>query len=213
MKTVLAIVAHPDDEVLGIGGTLLKHRDAGNTIHVLILTREPTDKTWQPKLAMADQVRKQLHATYHHLNLPEVALNALPCGEVNATVSKIAGNISPDIIYTHHPYDINQDHQTTAMAAMIAARPHPGKKTPDLYTFETPSSTEWGLTPFTPDTYIALGDTTMTEKLSLFSLYTSEVKPHPHPRSLEMIKAWAARRGSEACLHYAEALKTIRRIR
>jgi len=211
MNKVLVIAAHPDDEALGVGGTMLKHIHNGDKVSVCILT-----KAYAPQWSKKYQAQVLLHQKKFdnflgvteriNLDLPTVRLNTLPYGETNKKVSEAVARVKPNIIYTHHLSDINSDHKITFDSAMVASRP-PLKI--NVFCFETLSETEWGHESFKPNYYINI-EPFITKKIKAFSMYKNEVKKFPHPRSPKGVKILAAKRGSEICAKYAEAFTTVR---
>lgn len=185
MSRVLVLAAHPDDEVLGVGGTIERHRAAGDTVDVIVAftcrTRPPENVHWWREERGADVL-----------------------GAVERTVRSLA----PDIVYTHHGGDINADHRALHDAVMVACRPYAAPSVRSLRTFHTPSSTEWG-TGFVPTLYVDITDH-IDAKLLAMAFYASEVRPEPHPRSLESLKAQAMTWGAAAGYRYAEAFMVER---
>jgi N-acetylglucosamine malate deacetylase 1 len=213
MRKILVIAAHYDDEVLGIGGTLLKHKEAGDEIYICIITKgfppEWTEEYNKKQFEQAEQVDQILRTKKRfHCELPAAKLNTIPSGEFNKKISQIVNEVSPDIVYTHFEHDINIDHKLTFQAANVATRPAQNKKI-KLICFETPSSTEWSTTAFKPNFYVDISNY-IDKKIESFLIYESEIKEYPHPRNPNAIKNLAKVRGSEAIMNYAEALKIIR---
>jgi N-acetylglucosamine malate deacetylase 1 len=213
MKKILVIAAHYDDEVLGVGGTLLKHKEAGDEIYICIIAKgfppEWTEEHNKKQLEQAEQVDQILGTKKRfHCELPAVRLNTIPSGEFNKKISQIVNEVRPDVVYTHFEHDINIDHKLAFQAANVATRPTQSKKI-KFICFETPSSTEWGTIAFKPNFYVNISDH-IDKKITAFLVYESEVKKYPHPRNPNAIKNLAKIRGSEAIMNYAEALKIIR---
>lgn len=211
----MAVVAHADDEVLGVGGTLARHVRCGDEVHVTIAAdcrtvRDPTRKPALNPIAVA--VAKLVG--YHQpvfLGYRAMTLDQMNELERNIAVTHAINAVNPDIVYTHHAGDINTDHRAVARAVAVACRPvggHPRR----VLAFETPSSTEWGgLPPFVPNVFMDIGDV-LDAKLEAMVLYNVEVREHPHPRSLDMLRARAAYWGQTAGLAYAEPFMLLREV-
>lgn len=185
---ILAVVAHPDDEVLGLGGTLLRHVKDGDSVHVHI---ECID-------GLRDKERRIAAA----LVVSEWMKTGLSFGEspeLGYVVPDLFGLPSADIVYTHFPGDLNRDHRLVAEAVQVACRP-PG---PDIRYFETPSSTEWGQ-PFTPNLFVDI-DEHLSRKAAVLARYADEMRPWPHPRSEQAIRDRARYWGSVSGFKAAEA--------
>jgi LmbE family N-acetylglucosaminyl deacetylase len=172
------MAAHPDDELLGVGGTILRHIAAGDEVHISLYSQ-----CRQPDWSKPQAVAERIGATFHEPHTPVAP---------------------PDIVYTHHVGDLNADHRKVAEAALVI-----GRFAKTVRTFETVSSTEWGLTPFLPDFYVDIGDVRAKVNL-LEEFYGDEMRESPHPRTSRVIQSLAAWRGSTAGLRYAEAFSTIR---
>lgn len=223
---ILVIAAHPDDEVLGCGGTIAKlSRECEVFIAILgegitsrYQKREQANETQLEKLReKSREVRKLLGAKdVFFFGLPDNRFDELPLLEVVKRVESVIEKVKPSIIYTHHYGDLNIDHQITFRAVLTATRPIKGCTVKEIYAFEIPSSTEWGFQklggPFSPNVFVDVSDT-IHLKLQAMRLYESEAREFPHPRSPEAIRAIAARWGSVCGLDYAEAFELIRSIR
>jgi len=210
---VLIVGAHPDDEVLGVGGTLLKHASQGDSVSVCILTH-----AYEPQWT-ADYISQKIKeqaafdkltgvSKRFNLDFPTITLNAVPHGELNARVADVVNEVKPDIVYSHFGGDLNEDHAAAFKACLVACRP---PKRITLRLFQTPSETEWGSQMFKPNLWVDIEEF-IDKKLEAFRIYASEVKETPHPRSPESLRSIAAARGSEVCLPYAEAFQTVREV-
>ena len=212
MKKVLVIAAHLDDEILGCGGILLKHKEAGDIIDICIAT-SPHESAWteeyvEKKINQSAEVDNILGTRKRYFaNFPSVALNVVPSIAFNGKIGEIISDSDPDIIYTHHKTDVNIDHQVVYESVMVNTRPI--KKKIKVFCFETVSSTEWGDNSFSPNMYVDIKDFIDT-KVEMFYKYKSEVKDYPHPRSGEGLVVLAKKRGMDVCIYYAEAFETIR---
>ncbi len=220
-KKVLVIAAHPDDELLGVGGTVAMHVEKGDTVYCAILgqgalAREKTSKKdvelLEKQAAMAGKVigfKKIFFARF-----PDNAFDTVSLLEITKFVEKIIAEVKPAIVYTHHEYDLNIDHRLTFQATLTACRPCNKLCPQELYTFETLSATEWQSKDhkqFKPTVYRSISKV-MKKKLKALHCYEGEMCAYPHSRSYEGIEILAKYRGLEAHLEYAEAFHLIRKI-
>jgi len=214
---VLVIAPHPDDEVLGCGGTIAKHAKQGDEVYLCIVTKAYTPE-WseefiknRPKEIEKANKILGIKKTYF-LDYPTVKLDTIPQKELNEAISKVVNEVKADILYLPHKGDVNKDHRLVFESALVATRPinHKIKK---ILSYECLSETEWGqpIEPFTPNVYVDISDTIKT-KIEAMTAYESEIKPYPHPRSLEMINILAKMRGGGVRLDAAEAFVLIREV-
>lgn len=209
---VLVVAAHPDDEVLGLGGTLARHSKRGDRVTVCIATRALLPR-WSEayrarKVREQRQVDRRLGiAARVNLGLATTTLNTRPGGELAERVGEVLARTRPGLVYAHFPGDVHGDHAALSRAVLVATRP---PRRIRLLWYETPSETEWGTLPFAPNYWVALTARQFARKLAAFRCYRSEVKPAPHPRSGRGLRALAARRGAEICAPYAEAFMLSR---
>ncbi|RXK46928.1 PIG-L deacetylase family protein [Halorientalis pallida] len=213
-RTVLCVAAHPDDEVLGAGGTLAKHAAAGHEVHVLIVTEGVTAQyddleLVEEKVDAAEECGERLGVeTLHFGELPDMRLDSTPHVEVNAVIEDCVESIGPDVVYTHTQDDVNQDHVAVAESTMVAVRPGAGVER--ILAYETPSGTEWAAGDrFAPTVYVDVTDHLDT-KVGAFDAYDMERRPYPHPRSERAVRARARTRGTEAGFEAAEAFALLR---
>jgi len=217
---VLVIAPHPDDEVLGCGGTLAKHAKIGDDVYLCIVTRAYTPD-WSEKFIKnrekeVSKVNKILgiKKTYF-LDFPTVKLDTVPQKELNDAISKVVNKVGPDTVYIPHRGDVNKDHRIVFETAMVALRPKPGSTAKRVLSYETLSETEWAVPSkedaFIPNVHVDISDTLKT-KLSAMSAYKSELKGYPHPRSIGGISSLAKKRGTEVGLKAAEAFMLMREV-
>ena len=222
-ETTLIVAAHPDDEILGMGGTLLKLAQAGqNNLHLLFLSfgeasrgKKEANEDLRKQQAMA--VSKKIGASLHlEENFPDNAFDSVPLLKIIQKVEYYLNIIKPTIIYTHHGQDLNVDHRLTFQAVFTAVRPSRYPYLKKLYTFEILSSTEWQVktssTVFLPNTYVDI-ERYLERKIELLKEYRRELSPYPFPRSPQGVKALAQYRGMESGLKFAEAFQLIREVR
>ena len=216
---VLAVVAHPDDEVLGCGGTLARHAAAGEIVHILILAEGSTSRQGAP-----DDGVRELHSCARdaaaHLGateprfagFPDQRMDSVPLLDIVKAVEDVVAEISPTIVYTHHGGDLNLDHRLTNDAVLAACRPLPGSTVRAVYAFETPSSTEWAGEPavvFRPNRFHDIS-AHLDAKLEALRCYGQELRDWPHPRSIEAVSALARWRGATVAVEAAEAFCSLR---
>jgi len=202
---VLVIAPHPDDEVLGCGGTIKKHTNKGDEVHLCIVTRAYTPDWTQEfienrkkEISCANEVLGIKETIF--LDLPTVKLDRVGQKKLYDLISGNIGKVKPETLYLPFAKDSNKDHQLVFEAGFIASK---ALKKVLSYSYESPL--------FMPNIYIDISDT-LEDKLKAMSCYKSELKEYPHPRSLEAIKVLAEKRGTEAGLKAAEAFMLIREI-
>lgn len=222
-KRVLVVAAHPDDEVLGCGGTIARHVQAGDEVSIHILGEGATsrkgecgDGDVEALACAAEKAAETLGAKLlPGMGLPDNKFDSLPLLDVVQAVEAVIRDVQPEVVYTHHAGDLNVDHGVTARAVLTATRPGQGNEVRELYSFEVLSSTEWdyGQTgfAFAPNLYVNITDTLKT-KLAAMECYSMEMRSFPHPRSLEALGTKAKCRGAEAGFPAAEALCLIRKL-
>lgn len=232
---ILVIVAHPDDEILGAGGTMLKHSKNGDYVKVIILatgitSRRKSNYTNSSDYKMNSNESKNMEKEIRLLrsnakkacktlnvsktefyDLPDNEMDSIPLLRIVKIIEKEIEKEKPDRIYTHHYGDLNIDHRLCYNACLTACRPV-SKKTPDLICFEIASSTEWNYpNSFNPNYFVKI-EKQIDKKIKAMKMYENEIRSFPHPRSVENLKNVAARWGSVSGTNYAEAFEIIRKI-
>jgi len=192
MSRVLCIAAHPDDEVLGVGGTLLRHKVQGDEVSVALL--------YECEARTAEEQRLQSIAAATSMDIP---YNAYAIHDLDAYVL----DYRPDIVYTHSRADLHQDHQDALQRALVACRPQSGVRA--IYSFETPSATDWSGVDFQPRLFVKI-TSTIGAKMRAMRAYDSEMRDPPHPRNIHSLYARAEYWGQRAGVDYAEAFEVIR---
>jgi len=217
---VLVIAAHPDDEVMGAGGTIAKHVRQRDEVYLCIVTKAYTpdwsEETIKEKRKEAIKASSILgiKKTYF-CELPTVMLDTLPQKELNKKISDVVKKVRPDTIYTTHKGDINSDHRLVFEATMVAVRPVSDYLISRVLSYELLSSTDWAPPfperMFIPNVYVDISETLET-KIKAMSVYKTELREYPHPRSIEAIAIQAKRRGTDIQVEAAEAFMLMREI-
>jgi len=218
-KKVLVVAAHPDDEILGCGGTIMNHIASKDTVNVFIVAEGVTSRNAiiggvasQNEVfelrKTAERVSKMMGVTNIEFGeLPDNRLDQLPLIEVVKILEAQVERYKPDVIYTHHGGDLNIDHRLVHEAVMTASRPQPGCGIGKILFFETPSSTEWRSQAgnhFQPNWYSDISRV-LEKKIEVLALYESEMRPWPHARSIRSVEAMARYRGATVGLDAVEA--------
>ena len=227
MKKILAVVAHPDDEIIGVGGTLCKHSSKGDEVHILILgdgksSRQDAYKS-PTKALIAKSFKETREAlaciginSFKKLSFPDNRFDEVAILDLTKSISAHISKIKPDLVYTHHFGDLNIDHQRTSEAVTIACRPIENNSVKAIYHFETLSSTEMaGYVPgraFLPNVFVNI-EKEIKRKMEAMNCYQSELHEFPHPRSLVAIETNAKLWGTKVNLKYAEAFYCLREIK
>ena len=220
MTRVLVVAAHPDDEVLGMGGTIALHTSRGDEVRVLVVTdgsstQYPDDAaTRSRKDEEARRAAAELGVEdYVHLEHPDMRLDTLSHVEVNRVIEEHVQDFAPAVLYTVQP-DVNNDHRVLFDSVAVATRPVPGQSVRRLLTYAPASSTEW--TPaavnwFVPNWYVDVTET-LEQKLAAFAHYETERREYPHPRSERAIRATAEFHGTTCGCEYAEPFVLVRSL-
>ena len=208
---ILVIAAHPDDEILGVGGVICKHISNDDSVYVCIVTQGYEPKWPQEHLEKEIKQQKKVDEFLnikkrYILDFHTAKLNTVPHGAINKKITDIVDEVDPDIIYTHYENDLHFDHTLIFKASLVATRPPKNIK---LLCYEILSETEWNIKPFQPNIWVNIKEF-IDRKIEAFKIYTAEVKKYPHPRSPEGIKILAQKRGSEVCMEFAEVFMLIR---
>jgi LmbE family N-acetylglucosaminyl deacetylase len=224
-KSILIIAAHPDDEVLGCGGTIARLSDEGAVVHVAFLSdgvssREDVRENMQLELisrrSAAQNACEILGVkSVSFGDYPDNLMDTIPLLNIVQEVEKLIVNHLPEMVFTHHAGDVNIDHRRVHEAVVIACRPQQGYPVKILLCFEVASSTEWqlpGSAPaFTPNWFIDIS-TTLERKLIALDSYATELRAWPHPRSLKGIELLANWRGATVGVNAAEAFMLGRSV-
>ncbi len=219
-KSLLVVAAHPDDEILGCGGTVARFVAEGGEAKALILSGVTTSRAGQSRPTVeVEQESARAAETIGYTSIERIGLadnrfETLFFTELVHPIERMAHEVLPDVVLTHDPSDVNTDHALVHRAVMIAFRPMPDSGPLRLMTFETLSSTEWqdpALMRFQPNCFVDISGF-LDKKIAAMSCYRSELRDYPHPRSLEGIEYLARKRGIEISREFAEAFRIVRDI-
>jgi LmbE family N-acetylglucosaminyl deacetylase len=217
----LTVTAHPDDEVLGFGGTCYQLAKQGHKIYNLILSGNVEARSFRPDINElindTNEAQKIIGAEPPILgDFPNIKFNTVPHLDLVQFIEKNIEELSPDFIITHHPYDLNNDHYHASKACQAASRLFQRKDVKPikgLYFMEILSSTDWAFPVnnqnFQPNTFIEIGLEGIEAKIASLYAYKGIMRKYPHPRSDESLKSLAILRGSQAGLNYAESFQSV----
>jgi LmbE family N-acetylglucosaminyl deacetylase len=229
-KKIMIVVAHPDDEILGLGGTMNKLILNNKVItKVVILGEGITSRSnkrnpdqWKKELKThkANIVAAQKCIGYHQLavyDFPDNRFDSVDLLDIIKAIEKEKLDFQPDIIFTHHGGDVNIDHQRTFEAVMTACRPLSQENVKTIITFETASGTEWRANSdpkhFLPNLFYSFDKDNLAAKIKSMEKYEFEKRMFPHPRSPKALKIQAQRWGVVVGNEYVEAFCIIRTIK
>lgn len=219
-RNILVIAPHPDDEVLGCGGTIARHAAWEDSVHVLIVTRGDPDLYPDDDEA---EIRREIESAHQvlgvagtiYLNYPAPRLDTIAGYQLAEAIHQVIHQVQPCTVYLPHHGDIHIDHQRVYQATLVAARPINRCPVRQLLCYETLSETEWSPpqsnAAFIPTAFTDISDYLDT-KLKAMGCYGAELKPFPHPRSLKALDALAKLRGATVGLAAAEAFSVVRQI-
>lgn len=224
-SNVLVVVAHPDDEVLGCGATGAELAAAGASVRACILCGEVAARANRPP---AEELRQDMLDAQAELGFgapftgtfPNIGLNAVPQIELVQFIEGALVESRASMVFTHHPRDLNNDHLHVSLACQAAVhlwRRRSGvTKVRDFLLMETLSSTDWsvrdGREPFEPDSFFSVSEESLAKKLKALACYRGVMRPAPHSRSVEVVRALAAIRGAQCGSPLAEAFQTAFRV-
>ncbi len=221
----MVVAAHPDDAVLGCGATIAKHAAAGDAVHIVAFADGIMGRTGPPKEDRAAEFAAHARAAKEAAGIlgaasfvthdfPDTRLDTVPGLDLARAAEGAVAFRNPEIVYTHHFGDLNADHIRVHDAVCVACRPLPETCVKALLFFEVPSSTEWGAqagAAFEPNWFVDVAET-IELKMRALKAFEMEMRPFPHPRSLEAVKHLAGWRGATAGMTAAEAFVLGRRI-
>lgn len=220
-ETILVIAAHPDDEILGCGGTMARHVKNGDSVNVVTLTngvsaRDGNVENEIKERADAFKEVMTLIGVCSHvcLDFQDNEMDTVSLLKIVKSLENVINGLKPNIVYTHHFGDLNIDHQIAHKATMTACRPFPNSSVSKILTYEVLSSSDWSSPmqdPFIPNYFVDITDY-LQMKLKGLEVYEVEMRDPPHSRSLEHLKALAQNRGNSHGVPYAEAFMVMRII-
>ncbi len=225
MENILVFAAHPDDELLGLGGTIRNLANKGKICRAVIMaegltsranTRDEVEKTRMSELQEDGRKAAEIvgYKSIEFCGLPDNRMDGLELLDVIKIVLGYVERYQPDTIFTHHHGDLNIDHRITCEAVLTACRPAGRCCVRRIYAFETPSSSEWNYNysePFTPNVYFNVTNT-LEAKIEGMACYRTESREYPHPRSTEALRSLGRLRGVSTGFEMAEAFVLLREV-
>lgn len=218
-KKILVVAAHPDDEVLGCGGTMARYAKNGDHVNVVFMSDGVSSRE---NLKAHDKNNRRESAKKaceilgakppRFFDFPDNMMDTIPLLDIVQKLEAYIQEIKPNIVYTHFKDDLNIDHQITYQAVMTACRPSPESSISKIYLFEILSSTEWSISStFSPNHFVNISEE-FELKLNALEIYKDEIKDFPNSRSIESITALAVFRGGSVGLNLSEAFSLERSI-
>lgn len=226
-RSILVVAAHPDDEVLGMGGVMARHASEGDTVHVLLVAEGATsraDTRDEGDQGAVEALKAHAQAAADALGVETLAFGGFPDNRLDGVelldvvkaVERVVGTHAPEVVYTHHPEDLNVDHRVVCQAVLTACRPQPGSSVQEILAAEVLSATGWGPArperSFCPTLFVDIA-AQLPQKLAALEHYAGEMRPFPHARSVEAVEAQARLRGAQVGLPAAEAFEVLRILR
>ncbi len=217
MSKILIVAAHPDDEWLGCGGTILKHINEGDEVQVLFVSDGYSSRKDNKTKTRNDVTKKIMNEIGANdpifLEFPDNMLDTIPLLEIIQKIEGIKSSFNPKVVYTHFFNDLNIDHKITCNAVCTAFRPMPGENLRQLNHFEVISSTDWSLEKaFFPNYFVDVSDH-FDKKMEILLFYKDEMRQPPHSRSFENVKNLSSLRGNTIGVSAAEAFFVSRMIK
>lgn len=218
---VLVIAPHPDDEIIGVGGTIAKRVKAGDEVYVCVVTKAQPPifsielvEQGRSECRKADKLLGVKETTF--LDFPAVMLETIPRYELNGKIAEVVQKINPDEVYIPHRGDMQIDHQMVVDAAMVAVRPRGNHYPKRVYAYETLSETGWNIpntaNEFIPTVYEDISST-LKAKMEAMNVFQSQLAIFPAARSIGAIESLAKYRGSTVSVAAAEAFCLIREVK
>lgn len=220
--TYLIVVAHPDDEVLGAGATMYKLAKEGHSVNVCILSGQVSARNNRPETG---ELAADVDSSMNILGVekvikgefPNIEFNTVPHLRLVQFIEKAITETGAEVVFTHHPADLNNDHLHTSLACQAAVRLFQRKADvkplKELLFMEVPSATEWALNKamnqFNANTFIEVGEEAVDKKIEALAQYRGVMRDYPHPRSREALKGLAAYLGGQAGMVYAEGFESV----
>ncbi len=217
---VLVVAPHPDDEVLGVGGTMARLAAEGSEVHVAVVTRGMPPHFAAEVIEQTRGEAREAHAMLgvretHFLDFPAAALDTVAHRDVNAALAGLFRRVAPGTVFVPFPGDIHLDHQQVFLSALVASRPTAPGHPAAVYAYETLSETNWNapyLAPaFQPTVFVDVS-AHLERKLAAMQRFASQLRPAPHERSIEALRALAVLRGATVGVAAAEAFVLVRQV-
>jgi LmbE family N-acetylglucosaminyl deacetylase len=220
--SILVAAAHPDDEVLGCGGTIARHVERGDTVAIAFLADGASARAGAGVAEIEARRRGALAAARQlgaaapvFFSFPDNRLDSVPLLDIAQAIEGVVAATRPSIVYTHHGGDLNVDHRRVHQAVLTACRPQPGHPVDAIYAFEVPSATEWGGSgfgpAFAPTRFVDIAPW-LGRKTAALDVYAGELRDWPHPRSRDGVESLARWRGATAGMSAAEAFMILRHL-
>lgn len=225
MNKILVIAAHPDDEVLGMGGTIAKLVKGGMEVNLLIVT-DGSSSQYRDAENLQEIIETKKQETrrcadvlgvknIYYGSLSDMKLDATPHVEVNHAIEKVIDQVQPDTVFTHFWGDVNCDHQNVYKSTLVAVRPVFGQVVKELYCYRVPSSTEWtpnkSDTMFMPNVFIDISEVASV-KYKAFACYSTELRDYPHPRSVQYLQETDKVAGLRVGMYATEEFVLLRKL-
>lgn len=225
--TILIFAPHPDDEIIGCGGTMARHIVEGDDVYVCVVTRgKPPVYNHLPEVLekLPHDLYDEIQASHallgiketFYLQFPAVMMETVPRYVLNGKISELISQIKPEVVYIPHFGDMQKDHALTSEAVMVAVRPKGDHIVRAVYAYETLSETEWSIphaaNVFIPNVFVDISNY-LDKKLETMRCFRSQLCEFPNPRSIEAMIALAKYRGSTMGADAAEAFMLIREYR
>jgi LmbE family N-acetylglucosaminyl deacetylase len=217
MNNVLVIAVHPDDEILGSGGTLLKHKANGDKIHWLICTTiDKSHNYYETREKEIEEVTEQYcFDSVHNLRLKTMQLDEYSMSELISQISKVINEVKPTIIYLPFKGDVHSDHRKIFEASYSCTKSFRYPFIKKIYMIETLSETEFAPSTkedsFIPNIFVDVSEF-FEKKIEIMKIFESEIAPHPFPRSERNLRALATLRGASSGCEYAESFMLLKEI-
>ena len=223
-KNILVVAAHPDDEILGCGGTLIKLKNRGYKIQCIFLADGETSRSFKKKIIFTKEINlrekqaikisRMLKFNYpKFFRFPDNKIDQIPLINLVKVIENEIKHFKPSIIFTNSSCDLNIDHSRTCKAVLTATRPFSKSFVKKIYSFEIASNSEMYFKNnkkiFIPNLFSDIGKQ-IRKKIKLIKIYSKEIRKFPHPRSAEGVKVLARYRASQSGLKYAEAFEILR---
>lgn len=225
MKKKLVIAAHPDDEVLGMGGTIARLVKDGSMVDVLIVT-DGSSSQYRDSDHLAEIIEAKKKETrncadvlgvrdIYYGGLPDMKLDCTPHIYINQAIERVIDKVQPDTVFTHFWGDVNMDHQNVYKSTLVTVRPVLGQVVKELYCYRVPSSTEWSPnkadTMFMPNYFVDI-EQYAEQKYKAFACYSTELRDYPHPRSVQYLRETDKAAGLRVGMLAAEEFVMLRKL-